>query len=227
MFDLLDAACRRAARRPSARRDRRCPLSSSPASASPPRRRSAAATSPSAYRLDTPDGPLFAKTHPDPMPGAVRAGGRRAAGAAGDRRHRRARGRAASGPLGLVLEWIDVGAATAGTEADLGRRLAAAAPRRPGPRFGGLDDAPRRLPRLAARRPHTDRRLGRVLRRAPRPPLTARAVELGRLDPAALALVERVAAAPPSCAVRPSRRRCCTATCGPATGSSTAAAPTG
>ena len=65
-----------------------------------------------------------------------------------------------SAPAGLVLEWIDVGGRTAASEADLGRRLAALH-RVTGPHFGGLDDAPRRLPRLAARRPHADRRLGR------------------------------------------------------------------
>ena len=65
-----------------------------------------------AYRLETPDGPLFAKTHPDPKPGMFE---REAAGL----RALRAAGAVAvpevvrESPAGLVLEWIDVGRRTA------------------------------------------------------------------------------------------------------------------
>ena len=61
-----------------------------------------------AYRLDTPDGPLFAKTLADPRPGMFEreaAGLRalRATGAIGVPEVVR------EDPLGLVLEWIDRG----------------------------------------------------------------------------------------------------------------------
>ena len=64
-----------------------------------------------AFRLDTPTGPLFVKTHPDPMPGLFEreAAGLRALRATGA--DRRARGACGRTPSGLVLEWIDVGAA--------------------------------------------------------------------------------------------------------------------
>ena len=61
-----------------------------------------------AFRLDTADGPLFAKTHPAPMPGLFERE------AAGLRALRRAGAIAVpevvrERPSGLVLEWIDVG----------------------------------------------------------------------------------------------------------------------
>jgi fructosamine-3-kinase len=144
-----------------------------------------------AHRLATPGGPLFLKTHPRPMPGLFE---REAAGL----RALRATGVIAVPEVlrehasGLVLEWIDVGGRTATSEADLGRRLAALH-RTTGPRFGGLDDAPAGY--LGSQpvdlTPTDDWPTFYVGRRVV--PLTARAVELGRLDPAARALADRAA----------------------------------
>ena len=96
-------------------------------------------------------------------------------------------------PSGLVLEWIDVGSRTAGSERDLGRRLAALH-RTTGPRFGGLDDAPGGY--LGSQpvdlTPTDDWATFYVERRVL--PLTRRAVELGRIDPDAIGLAERAAA---------------------------------
>jgi fructosamine-3-kinase len=144
-----------------------------------------------AYRLDTPVGPLFAKTHPDPMPGLFERE------AAGLRALRRAGAVAVpevirESPAGLVLEWIDVGRRSPEADATLGTQLAALH-RVTGPRFGGLDDAPGGYlgsqpvdltPTDGWAEFFIDRRVG---------PLAQRAVERGRLDPAAIALVERVA----------------------------------
>jgi fructosamine-3-kinase len=144
-----------------------------------------------AYRLDTPDGWLFAKTHPDPKPSMFE---REAAGL----RALRAAGAVAvpevvrETPSGLVLEWIDVGRRTPDADGAFGAELAALH-RVTGPHFGGVDGAPggylgsqpvdlaptERWPEF-----FVDRRVR---------PLTRRAVELGRLDPAALELVEQVA----------------------------------
>jgi fructosamine-3-kinase len=92
------------------------------------------------FRLDTPTGPLFAKTHPDPLPGLFEreAAGLRAlreAGAVAVPEVVRAR------PSGLVLEWIEVGRRTAASETDLGARLAALH-RVTGPHFGRLGASP-------------------------------------------------------------------------------------
>ena len=173
-----------------------------------------------AFRLETADGPLFAKTHPDADAGAVRAGGGRPAGAARAPASSPSPRSCGSGRRGLVLEWIDVGGRTARSEPDLGARLAALH-RVTGPHFGGLDGSPGGyLGSQPVDLTPTDDWAEFFLERRVRP-LTGRAVELGRIDPAALGEVERIAPTPPSAAGRPSRRRCCTATCGPATGWST------
>ena len=143
------------------------------------------------YRLDTPGGRLFAKTHPDPQPAMFE---REAAGL----RALRAAGAVAvpdvvrESPSGLVLEWIDVGPRTPAADRAFGAELAALH-RVTGPRFGGVDGAPggylgsqpvdltptERWPEF-----FVDRRVR---------PLTRRAVELGRMDPAAVELTERAA----------------------------------
>jgi fructosamine-3-kinase len=144
-----------------------------------------------AYRLDTLTGPLFLKTHPDPKPGMFE---REAAGL----HALRATGAVAvpevirESPAGLVLEWIEEGRRTPAADAALGGELARLH-RVTGPHFGGLDGAPggylgsqpvdltptQRWPEF-----FVERRLR---------PLTARAVELGRLDASAVALVDRLA----------------------------------
>jgi fructosamine-3-kinase len=145
-----------------------------------------------AYRLDTPDGPLFAKTLAEPRPGMFEreAAGLRALRATGAigvpevvREDRR----------GLVLEWIEPGPRRPGTEEDLGRRLAAVH-RTAGPWFGGLEPD---LGGFIGSQPvdltPTDEWATFYVERRVRP-LTARAVDAGRLDAGALALLERVAA---------------------------------
>ncbi|MET0146926.1 MAG: fructosamine kinase family protein [Ilumatobacteraceae bacterium] len=145
-----------------------------------------------AFRLDTPAGPMFVKTHPAPLPGLFE---REAAGL----RALRATGAIAVPEVvrqrasGLVLEWIEVGGRTARSEADLGRRLAAAHATH-GPHFGGLDGASGGY--LGSQpvdvTPTDDWPTFFVERRLR--PLTARAVELGRIDPRAMELVDRAAA---------------------------------
>jgi fructosamine-3-kinase len=144
-----------------------------------------------AFRLDTPDGPLFAKTHPDPLPGMF------AREAAGLRALRAARAVAVpevvrERPDGLVLEWIDVAGRTAASEPALGAGLAALHGVT-GPHFGGLDTAPSGY--LGSQpvdlTPSADWAEFFVERRLR--PLTRRAVELGRIDRRALAEVDRVA----------------------------------
>ena len=144
-----------------------------------------------AFRLDTPTGPLFAKTHPDPLPGLFE---REAAGL----RALRQTGAVAvpdvvrERPSGLVLEWIDVGGRTAASEVDLGVRLAALH-RVTGPHFGGLDTTPSGyLGSQPVDLTPTDDWAEFFVERRLRP-LARRAVELGRLDPGALAHVERIA----------------------------------
>jgi fructosamine-3-kinase len=143
------------------------------------------------YRLDTPNGRLFAKTHPDPKPSMFE---REAAGL----RAIRAAGAVAvpdvvrETPSGLVLEWIDVGSRTPAADGAFGAELAALH-RVTGPLFGGVDDAP--LGYLGSQPVDltpTDRWAEFFVDRRLRP-LTLRAVELGRLDRAALDLVERLA----------------------------------
>jgi fructosamine-3-kinase len=143
-----------------------------------------------AYRVETPDGPLFAKTHPDPMPGMFE---REAAGL----RALRAAGAVAvpevvrESPAGLVLEWIEVGRRSPEADGALGTQLAALH-RVTGPRFG-LDDAPGGyLGSQPVDLTPTDDWEEFFIDRRVRP-LTRRAVERHRLDPAAIGLVERVA----------------------------------
>jgi fructosamine-3-kinase len=145
-----------------------------------------------AYRLDTPDGPLFLKTRPDPMPGLFE---REAAGL----RALRATGTVnvpeviREDPQGLVLEWIDVGHRTAASEPDLGVRLAALH-RVHGPAFGGLEgNRHGYLGSQPVDLTPTDRWAEFYVERRVRP-LARRAVELGRVDPGVLRLVDRAAA---------------------------------
>jgi len=144
-----------------------------------------------AFRLETATGPLFLKTHDDPAGGMFE---REAAGL----RALRATGTVAvpevvrEAPSGLVLEWVEVGGRRVGADADLGPELAALHRTR-GPHFGGLDDAPQGY--LGSQpvdlTPTADWPEFFVERRLR--PLARRAIELGRLDPAAAALVESVA----------------------------------
>jgi fructosamine-3-kinase len=144
-----------------------------------------------AYRLDTPHGPMFAKTHPDPMPGLFERE------AAGLRALHRAGAVAVpevirESPEGLVLEWIHVGRPSPEADETLGTQLAALH-RVTGAHFGGLDDAPSGyLGSQPVDLTPTDDWAEFFLDRRIRP-LTKRAVERGRLDPAAIGLVERVA----------------------------------
>jgi fructosamine-3-kinase len=143
-----------------------------------------------AFRLETAGGPLFAKTHPAPMPGLFERE------AAGLRALRRADVIAVPDvvrecPSGLVLEWIDVGGRSTAGEADLGTRLAALH-RVTGPHFGGLDGSPGGyLGSQPVDLTPTDDWAEFFLERRLRP-LTGRAVELGRIDPGALGEVERI-----------------------------------
>jgi fructosamine-3-kinase len=144
-----------------------------------------------AYRLDTPAGPLFAKTHPDPMPALFE---REAAGL----RALRATGAVAVPEViretsaGLVLEWIEVGRRTPAADLALGTELAALH-RVTGPHFGGLDDAPGGyLGSQPVDLTPTERWPEFFVERRVRP-LTGRAVELDRIDPAATALADRLA----------------------------------
>ncbi len=143
-----------------------------------------------AYRLDTPSGPLFAKTHPDPKPEMFE---REAAGL------HALRATAAiavpevirESPAGLVLEWIEEGRRTAAADADLGGQLTALH-RVTGPHFGGLDGAPGGyLGSQPVDLTPTERWPEFFVERRVRP-LTFRAVELGRLDPSAVGLADRV-----------------------------------
>ena len=143
------------------------------------------------YRLETPNGRLFAKTHPDPQPAMF---AREAAGL----RTLRAAGAVAvpdvvrETPSGLVLEWIDIGPRTPAAEGAFGAELAALH-RVTGPRFGGVDGAPGGyLGSQPVDLTTTERWSEFFVDRRVRP-LAWRAVELGRLDPAAVELVERVA----------------------------------
>lgn len=149
-----------------------------------------------AYRLDTSDGPLFAKTHPSPSPGLFE---REAQGL------RALRGQADASPdptealrvpevlrasaTGLVLEWVDVGGRPdSRTEAALGASLAhlhAAGKRLGHTTFGGLAGASHgylgSVPvDLTPTTDWPDFYLHRRLR-----PLVTAAIEGGRLDPAA------------------------------------------
>jgi fructosamine-3-kinase len=143
-----------------------------------------------AYRLDTPSGPLFAKTHPDPMPEMFE---REAAGL-----HALRATAAVAVPeviresaAGLVLEWIEEGRRTEAADAALGAELAALH-WVTGPHFGGLDGAPGGyLGSQPVDLTPTELWPEFFVERRVRP-LTHRAVELGRLDPSAVALADRV-----------------------------------
>lgn len=147
-----------------------------------------------AYRLDTPDGPLFAKTHPSPTNDLF---AREAAGLRALRRH-------VPGTLrvpqvlresrnGLVLEWIEEGGRRTGaTEADLGSGLAALH-RTTNDAFGGLaGDASGYLGSVPVDlTPSTDWPDFYVHRRVA--PLVERAIAEGSLDPGARGLLDRLA----------------------------------
>jgi len=142
------------------------------------------------YRLETDDGPVFAKTIRDAPPGLfVRE-------AAGLRALRRAGALPVPEVLrvteeGLLLEWIESESAPPGDDAALGRGLAALH-RTTGERFGSLDGDPRSFVGSVPVDLHPadswaqSYLFGRVL------PLTRRCVETGRLDPSALPLLDRV-----------------------------------
>jgi fructosamine-3-kinase len=143
------------------------------------------------YRLDTPHGPLFAKTHPDPKPSMFEreAAGLRALRSAGAVAVPEVLRETSSG---LVLEWIQVGRRTPAADLAFGVELADLH-RVQGPHFGGLDGAPDGYlgsqpvdltPAASWPEFFVDRRLR---------PLARGAVELGRLDGVAVGLVDRVA----------------------------------
>lgn len=92
-----------------------------------------------AYRLDTPAGPVFLKTHPSPTPLLFEreARGLRALRAAAGS-ELRVPEVLASSPRGLLLEWIAEGRRDAASEIALGAGLAALH-RHPATHFGGLD----------------------------------------------------------------------------------------
>lgn len=147
-----------------------------------------------AYRLDTSDGPLFAKTHPDPTPDLF---SREASGL------RALRDNVPDGlrvprvlresETGLVLEWIEEGGRRAGSsERDLGRGLAMLH-RTTNDAFGGLDgDSCGYLGSVGVDlTPSRDWPSFYVQRRVA--PLVERAIDEGSLDPRARDLLERVA----------------------------------
>lgn len=142
------------------------------------------------YRVETSDGPVFAKTIQEAPPGLFEreATGLRALRAAG----------ALPVPevlrvteSGIALEWIESGSAPRGDGAALGRGLAELH-RTTGDRFGSLDNDPLsfvgsvRVDLHPAQTWAQDYLFGRVL------PLARRCVQDGRLDPAALGLLDRV-----------------------------------
>ncbi len=141
------------------------------------------------FRLETSHGPLFLKTHPSAVGAmfereAVGLRALRAAGAVAVPEVVRA------SPAGLVLEWIDVGARSSPADEAFGAQLAALH-RVTGPHFGGLDDSPSGFlgsqpvdvtPTASWPEFFVERRVR---------PLAQRAIELGRLDPSAAALVEQ------------------------------------
>lgn len=147
-----------------------------------------------AYRLDTPDGPLFCKTHLDPRPDMF---AREAAGLTALRPHvpstlgipKVLR----SSERGLVLEWIDVGGRpTSASEDELGRGLAVLH-RATNPTFGAIDDAlagylGSAQIDLTPMANWPDFFVERRLR-----PLVERAIGMGSLDPVAHDLLDRCA----------------------------------
>lgn len=143
-----------------------------------------------AYQVQTDEGTLFAKTHHDPAPLMFE---REAAGLRALRDHatediavpRVLR----ESPFGLLLEWVEPGAPSAVTERDLGIGLAGLH-RATNDTFGGVDSGSLGYlgsvevdltPTTSWPQAYAERRLL---------PLTEQAVRLGRLDPAARALLE-------------------------------------
>ncbi len=147
----------------------------------------------SAYRIDTPDGPVFAKTHPRPTPGLFE---REAAGLRALREHGPATLHVPrvlrESATGLVLEWIaEGGRRTSRTEAELGRGLAELH-RTTNSAFGGLDGVDfGYLGSVSVDlSPSSDWAEFYVERRVA--PLVERAVGAGRLDPRARELLDDV-----------------------------------
>lgn len=145
----------------------------------------------SAYRVDTAEGPVFAKTHPRPTPGLFE---REAAGLRALREHAPATLRVPQvlreSPTGLVLEWIaEGGRRTSHTEAELGHGLAELH-RTTNSAFGGLDGVTfGYLGSVAVDlSPSSDWAEFYVERRVA--PLVERAVGAGRLDPRARDLLD-------------------------------------
>lgn len=147
-----------------------------------------------AYRLQTPDGPLFLKTHHRPTPDLFE---REAAGLRALREHVPA-GLMVPEVLresaqGLVLEWIDEGGPrTSATESELGRGLSDLH-RATRPDFGGLGtDTAGYLGSVPVDlRPLPDWPEFYLTRRLA--PLVAQAVDAGRVDPIARELLDRLA----------------------------------
>ena len=148
-----------------------------------------------AFRLETPRGPLFAKTMTDPPAGMM------AAEVAGLRALREHAPEFLGVPEvlrwteeGIVLEWIEEapGGGGAQTEEECGRGLALLH-RSEGEAFGGLDpQAPGRIGSFEIDLSPTQDWAGFLLERRIRP-LMRRAVETGRIDPRAADLLEELA----------------------------------
>ncbi|MBB1578233.1 MAG: fructosamine kinase family protein [Propionibacterium sp.] len=146
-----------------------------------------------AYRLDTSDGPVFLKTHPSPthLLFEREARGLRALREAAPT-GLRVPEVLASSPSGLVLEWIDEGRRSSGTEAALGAGLAALH-HQPQPHFGGLDgDESGYLGSVEVDLTPTSSWPEFYLERRVRP-LARRAVDEGQLPAEALRLVDSLA----------------------------------
>ncbi|MBD2766137.1 fructosamine kinase family protein [Kocuria sp. cx-455] len=148
-----------------------------------------------AYRLDTPDGPLFAKTMLDAPAGVLKLE------AAGLEALRAAAPAEVSVPRvfrvsnqGLVLEWIDEsnGAGGSTTEAECGGGLAWIH-RADAPHFGALDpQLPQRIGSFPVDLSPTDDWADFLLHRRIEP-LLRTAVDTGKLDPAASDLLAELA----------------------------------
>lgn len=148
-----------------------------------------------AYRLETSDGPLFAKTMLDAPAGVL------ALEAAGLEALRSTAPSELSVPRvvrvtdqGLILEWIDESYGTGGaaTEAECGRGLAQIH-RAQAPHLGGLDpELPQRIGSFPVDLSPTDDWADFLLHRRIEP-LLRTAVEAGRLDPAAQDLLDQLA----------------------------------
>ena len=143
-----------------------------------------------AYRLNTSNGPVFLKTHPSPTHLLFEREARglralREAATAG----LRVPEVLVSSPRGLVLEWIDEGRRSSGTEAALGAGLAALH-HQPQPHFGGLDgDESGYLGSVEVDLTPTSSWPEFYLERRVRP-LARRAVDEGQLPAEALRLVD-------------------------------------